>query len=41
MRLNFVIVMLVSWWLLRESLSVGKIVGAALIVIGRVVSACG
>ncbi len=41
MSLNFVIVLLSSWWVLNESLSAGKVMGAVLIVVGTVVSARG
>ncbi|OWT74939.1 MULTISPECIES: EamA family transporter [unclassified Achromobacter] len=41
MALNFVIVLILSGWLLNEPLSVSKIVGTTLIVIGTVVVARG
>ena len=41
MSLTFVFVLLLSGWLLSESLSVPKVVGVALIVVGTVVAARG
>lgn len=41
MSLNFVVVLLLSGWLLSEPISLQKIVGVALIVFGTVVAARG
>ena len=41
MSLNFIVVLLFSGWLLSEPLSVQKVVGVAMIVIGTVVAARG
>lgn len=41
MSMNFVVVLLLSAWLLSEPLSPGKVVGIALIVAGTVVAARG
>jgi uncharacterized membrane protein len=41
MSLNFVIVMLLSAWLLSESINATKMVGLALIVMGTVIAARG
>ena len=41
MSLNFVVVLLLSGWLLSEPLSVQKVVGVAMIVIGTVVAGRG
>ena len=41
MSLTFVIVLLLSGWLLSEPLSVPKVLGVALIVVGTVVAARG
>lgn len=38
MSLNFVVVLLLSVWLLNEPLSFGKVAGIALIVVGTVVA---
>jgi multidrug transporter EmrE-like cation transporter len=41
MSLNFVVVLLLSGWLLSEPLSLPKVIGVAMIVIGTVVAARG
>jgi uncharacterized membrane protein len=41
MSLTFVVVLLLSGWLLSEPLSVAKVMGVALIVVGTVVAARG
>jgi len=41
MSLNFIIVLLLSGWLLNETITFTKIIGIALIVIGTVVAARG